>query len=391
MKRISKKLLLGAVLLLIAINVNAQEQKLINFYSGKIIGSQYSKIKPEIKNLEYYESIVNAESKIKRKSIKNTDKSELAYLAVSIKLEPGRSLSTHDYIVIADKMAFACMAIQVGAMPFDATDRIIDFENPNKIYTLLFAMDSFFKSYKFTILFRHAFDFKGQEQIVFKPKTLGYTPLANLSGEKPPVAEIAKPEPKPEPVAEIAKPETKPTPVAEVAKPVLLDINKATSAELQKIGATSFIAGQIVSRRAKGEYSNMQNLLDRFNDAASCQPALKELDGKIVFNATVTVSTSTSSVSDGKMNINNYPTREDAKSFKIPYYLIGYFIRYIKKENKKFSNFDEFLKAKEVYYINQKTEYAKTNNKDEKWLNSKLKLIKNDNKKLEKYKDKFSF
>ncbi len=363
-----------------------------SFYSGTIVGAQYSKVKPKIKNLDYYESLVGKE-KITRKSIKNTKSRDLAYLAISVKMEVGRTLSTHDYFVMGDGMPFACAAIQIGALPFDASYQEIDIENPEKVYTLLFVVDSWFKMYKFQLIFRHAFEGTDQKKIIVKAKRLRGA-LANLSGEKPPVAEVAKPAPvivKPV-VAEVAKPApviVKPV----VVKPVkveLLDINKATTQQLKDIGVSGFIANEIVSRRSKGQYSDMKNLLERFNDASSCKPALKKLDGKIIFNAIINKNSSSDNVA-GKLNINNYPTRKEAKLLNIPYYLIGEFIRYMKKENKKFSSFDEFIKAKSEYEIERLKKRKIEKNEDEEWLNSRLRNAKRANDKIKKEKDKFIF
>ena len=99
-----------------------------SFYSGTIVGAQYSKVKPEIKNLDYYESLVGKE-KVTRKSIKDTKARDLGYLAISVKMEVGRTLSTHDYFVMGDGMPFACAAIQIGALAISFLFLIFSWDN----------------------------------------------------------------------------------------------------------------------------------------------------------------------------------------------------------------------------------------------------------------------
>ncbi len=380
------KLFTLAIILINYSTLIAEEQ---SFYSGTIIGAQYSKMKPEIKNLDYYESLVGKE-KVTRKSIKATKSRDLAYLAISVKMELGRTLSTHDYFVMGDGMPFACAAIQIGALPFDASYKEIDIENPEKIYTLLFIVDSWFKIYDFQIVFRHAFDAKNQKKIIVKAERLRGV-LANLSGEKPPVVEVVKPEPVIEApvVVEVAKPE----PV--VVKPVkveLLDINKATSQQLKDIGVSGFVAGEIVSRRSKGDYSDMKNLLARFNDASSCKPALKKLDGKIVFNLTkIKTETKTATV-EGKVNINNYPSRSQLKEVDlIASHILSGFIKKVKKNKEKFNNFEDFISKMRISEKATKESFARRKNKDAAYIENEMEKFDKYAEKWEEQKDKFIF
>ncbi len=386
------KLFTLAIILINYTTIIAGEQ---SFYSGTIIGAQYSKMKPEIKNLDYYESLVGKE-KVTRKSIKETKSRDLAYLAISVKMELGRTLSTHDYFVMGDGMPFACAAIQVGALPFDASYQEIDIENPEKIYTLLFVVDSWFKKYDFQIVFRHAFNAKNQKKIIVKSERLRGA-LINLSGEKLPVAEVAKPEAviaKPV-VAQIAKPVVaqiaKPV-VAQIAKPVVvepvkiepLDINKATSQQLKDIGVSGFIAGEIVSRRSKGQYSDMKSLLDRFSDATSCQPALKELDGKIIFNVTAVNSTGNTT---GKINPNT-ATKDEMKKIKIK---LPNTIFSAQKAKLNYTNFEDFISKIRVWQNNSRQDFGKRKNKDDAWFEKQIKGFEKTIENWKENKDKFTF
>ncbi len=366
-------------LAIILINYSTMIAKEQSFYSGTIVGAQYSKMKPEIKNLDYYESLVG-KGKVTRKSIKNTKIYDLAYLAISVKMEYGRSLSTHDYFVIGNGIPYACAAIQIGALPFDASYQEIDISNPEKIYTLLFVVDYYYP--KFNLIFRHAFDGKNQKKIIVKAERLRGA-LTNLSGEKAPVAEVAKPEPviaKPA-VAEVAKPE----PVVVAVKVELLDINKATTEELKNIGVSGFIAGEIVSKRSEGQYSDMQSLLDRFSDVASCQPILKKLEGKLIFNVTKTESSTSNS--DGKINLNT-ATRDEMRSLKISgnnEILKG------KKAGLKFNNFNDFISKMRIWKKKSLEDFAKSKNKDADYIEKGMKRFEGSVKKWEKQKDMFIF
>ncbi len=376
------KLFTLAIILINYSTLIAGEQ---SFYSGTIIGAQYSKVKPEIKNLDYYESLVGKE-KVTRKSIKETKSRDLAYLAISVKMELGRSLSTHDYFVMGDGMPFACAAIQIGALPYDASYKEIDIENPEKIYTLLFIVDSWFKKYDFQIVFRHAFNAKNQKKIIVKAERLRGA-LANLSGEKAPVVEIAKTEPVivKSVVAEVAKPKSV---VVKSVKVQLLDINKATTQQLKDIGVSGFIAGEIVSRRSKGQYSDMKSLLDRFNDASSCKPALKKLDGKLIFNVIAnSVIKSSSGMVDGKINPRTATVNEiKALNIRGPSYIQGF-----QRVKSKYTDFESFISEIRKNNKNWKESFAKRKNKDAAWLNNEIKAMEKLIKNWRENKDKFIF
>ncbi|MFA6290756.1 MAG: hypothetical protein WC637_03185 [Victivallales bacterium] len=67
--------------------------------------------------------------------------SDVAYASVVVRLDPGRSISVHDYSLFNDrKTEFKCIGVREGEDAFDAQKWELASSNPDKLYTLLFRV-----------------------------------------------------------------------------------------------------------------------------------------------------------------------------------------------------------------------------------------------------------
>ncbi len=105
--------------------------KSIRFYSGKVLSAE---LMPSCPNIP---TVLNEDKNPSRCRIT----SDLAYASVVVRLDKGRSLSIHDYVLMnMRKDVFKCIAISEADGPFDAEKWCFNETSPDKLYTMLFKV-----------------------------------------------------------------------------------------------------------------------------------------------------------------------------------------------------------------------------------------------------------
>ncbi len=133
------KICSAIVLLLSAAAIFSQEsdpekkkERSMRFHSGTVLSAELLPENPAIPvkviNLSPFEPASKVTSCV-------------AYASVVVKLDPGRSISVHDYSLFNDKKTeFKCIGVREGEDVFDAQKWELASSNPDKLYTLLFRV-----------------------------------------------------------------------------------------------------------------------------------------------------------------------------------------------------------------------------------------------------------
>lgn len=99
-----------------------------------------------------------------------------AYAIVTVKLDPGRSLSTYDFSLIHSGKKYPCIAIRAGHDDFNGEKWLIRKASPEDMYSMLFVVDaSAFGNDAKTInmTLQHNLSAKGQKRVSLSFKFLG--------------------------------------------------------------------------------------------------------------------------------------------------------------------------------------------------------------------------
>ncbi len=128
------------VLLLTAAALFSQEAdpegkkaKSLRFHSGTILSAELLPANPAIPVTVINVSPFEPASRVT---------SDVGYASLVVRLDPGRSISVHDYSLLNDrKTEFKCIGIREGEDVFDANKWELASTSPDKLYTLLFRVE----------------------------------------------------------------------------------------------------------------------------------------------------------------------------------------------------------------------------------------------------------
>jgi len=137
--KMSIKICSAIILLLSAATIFSQEadlekkkEKSMRFHSGTLLSAELLPENPAIPVKVINISPFEPPSKVT---------SDVAYASVVVRLDPGRSISVHDYSLFNDrKTEFKCIGVREGEDVFDSQKWELASTNPEKIYTLLFRV-----------------------------------------------------------------------------------------------------------------------------------------------------------------------------------------------------------------------------------------------------------
>lgn len=115
-----RKIVLPVAVLLAAWPLHAET---VLFRSGEVLAAELSTQKPQVANLSAAENVQAA-----------------VYALVTVRLQPGRTISTEDYSLSALGGTYRCIAIRENNGPFNAGRWHWDPASPQKKYGMLFAL-----------------------------------------------------------------------------------------------------------------------------------------------------------------------------------------------------------------------------------------------------------
>lgn len=114
------KFVLPFAVVLAALSLHAET---VLFRSGEVLAAELSSRKPQVANLPAAETAQTT-----------------VYALVTVRLQPGRTISTEDYSLFALGGTYRCIAIREENGPFNAAKWHWDAAAPQKKYGLLFAL-----------------------------------------------------------------------------------------------------------------------------------------------------------------------------------------------------------------------------------------------------------
>ncbi|HBC85878.1 MAG TPA: hypothetical protein DCZ94_02880 [Lentisphaeria bacterium] len=246
---------------LLAQDAERKKQTSVRFHSGSVLAAEILPDNPEIPIIVKRVSPLEPPSRIT---------SDVAYAAVTVKLDPGRSLSVYDYVLVNKrKDEFKCIGIREEEGDYDYEKWEFDTTRADKLYTLLFKVQlpSFNEGMSYSL--RFALNKSKVEELSLPFVKIGgpFTspskiPAEGMLGIDPSKtvevkAETAKAgEPKAGKPAENAKKTEEPPKKAETASPEGMKVDKSakwcalTYPEKSSVGQTMEVKAKITGLKA---------------------------------------------------------------------------------------------------------------------------------------------
>ncbi|MFA7231504.1 MAG: hypothetical protein WC071_09565 [Victivallaceae bacterium] len=107
-----------------------------------------------------------------------------AYAIVTVKLDPGRSLSTYDFSLVYSGKKYPCIAIRAGQDDFNGDKWLIRKASPEDMYSMLFVVDAsaFADDVKtITMTLMYNLSAQGQKRISLPFKFLGNSSFISVT------------------------------------------------------------------------------------------------------------------------------------------------------------------------------------------------------------------
>jgi hypothetical protein len=116
------------LLIVIAMACPAFAEKSARFRLGKILAAEITRNNVRVNNLNKHAFTFDFRQK--------------AFAVVTVKLDPGRSLSIYDFSLKLLGRKYACVALRAGHADFNGGTRVIKKSSPDDLYSMLFIVNA---------------------------------------------------------------------------------------------------------------------------------------------------------------------------------------------------------------------------------------------------------
>ncbi len=181
----------GLILIMFAVSVYGQDNDL-QYRSDDVDGDKDADAMQKIQQRFRLGEILEGGISLHEIPILNPAKllpiniSNKVYAIIRVKLDPGRSISIHDFSLIHNYKGFNCVAVSPVPGEFNAERRVFTSSDSRKVYDLLFVLDipDFNASITYRCTLHYLFATIGQIDVDVKLKNFDLNPIQFSSSDE---------------------------------------------------------------------------------------------------------------------------------------------------------------------------------------------------------------